>query len=160
MKLRIYKCFLAITLLACVAGSACATDAGGARVVLHTSGGDVPVKVEVADTPDRRSLGLMYRKDLAPDAGMLFIFDTAERLTFWMKNTPLPLDMIFIGDDKRIVGIVKDTVPYTTTPRGVEGKSRYVLEVNAGFSEKHNVRAGDAVSFEGVTVRSASPASQ
>jgi uncharacterized membrane protein (UPF0127 family) len=150
MKLRIYKCFLAITLLACVAGSACATDAGGARVVLHTSGGDVPVKVEIADTPERRSLGLMYRKELGADAGMLFIFDAADHLTFWMKNTPLPLDMIFIGDDKRIVGIAKDAVPYTTTPRGVEGRSRYVLEVNAGYSERHGVRAGDAVTFEGV----------
>ena len=122
MKLRIYKCFLAITLLACIAGSACATDAGGARVVLHTSGGDVPVKVEVADTPDRRSLGLMYRKELASDAGMLFIFDATDHLSFWMKNTPLPLDMIFIGEDRRIVGIVKDAVPFTTTPRAVDGK--------------------------------------
>ena len=85
------------------------------------------------------------------DAGMLFVFPRAQHLTFWMKNTVLPLDMIFIGDDRRVVGIVKDAVPYTTTPREVAGDSRYVLEVNAGFSERHGVRAGDAVTFEGVS---------
>jgi uncharacterized membrane protein (UPF0127 family) len=150
MKLRIYKCFLATALLACVTGSACATDASGARVVLHTGGGDVTVKVEVADTPDERALGLMYRKELAADAGMLFIFDAEDHLSFWMKNTPLPLDMIFITNDKRILGIVKDAVPYTTTSRAVAGKSRYVLEVNAGFTAKHGVKSGDTVSFENV----------
>ena len=151
VKRRIYKLFLATTLLACVVDSACATDSAAPRVVLHTSAGDVPVTVEVAATPERQSLGLMYRKDLSADAGMLFIFPRAQHLTFWMKNTVLPLDMIFIGDDRRVVGIVKDAVPYTTTPREVAGDSRYVLEVNAGFSERHGVRAGDAVTFEGVS---------
>jgi hypothetical protein len=150
MNLRIYKCFLAIALLACITGSACAKDTAAARVVLHTSGGDVPVTVEIADTPERRSLGLMYRKELAADAGMLFIFDAPAQLSFWMKNTVLPLDMIFIGSDRRIVGIVKDAVPFTTTPRVVDGASHYVLEVNAGFSARHDVRAGDMVTFEGV----------
>jgi len=150
MKLRIYKAFLAITVLGCIAGSACAKDAAGARVVLHTQGGDVPVAVEIADTPDRRALGLMYRKELAAESGMLFVFDVAEHLTFWMKNTVLPLDMIFIGDDRRVVGIVKNAVPFTTTGRAVDGISRYVLEVNAGFSDRRGVRAGDAVSFEGI----------
>ena len=151
MKLRTYKAFLAIVLLACSATSACAKDAASARVVVHAKGGDVPVTVEVADTPDRRSLGLMYRKELAPEAGMLFIFDASQRLTFWMKNTVLPLDMIFIGDDHRIAGIVKNTVPFTTTPRGVDAPSRYVLEVNGGFSDRHGVHDGDAVTFEGVS---------
>jgi uncharacterized membrane protein (UPF0127 family) len=150
MKLRIYKLFLAITLLACVTGSACANDTVTARVVLHTTGGDVPVTVEVVATAERRGLGLMYRKELAADAGMLFVFDAPQHLTFWMKNTVLPLDMLFIGDDRRIVGIVKDAVPFTTTPREVDGNSRYVLEVNAGFSDRHGVKNGDAVSFEDV----------
>ncbi len=150
MKHRIYKLFLVVTLLTCVIDSACAKAAATPRVVLHTSGGEVPVAVEVAATPERQSLGLMYRKELAADAGMLFVFPRAQHLTFWMKNTVLPLDMIFIGDDHRVVGIVKDAVPYTTTPREVAGESRYVLEVNAGFSERHAVRAGDSVTFEGV----------
>ncbi len=150
MKPRIYKLILALTLLVCLTGSACARDAASAHVILHTSGGDVPVTVEIAATPERRNLGLMYRKELAADAGMLFIFERPQHLTFWMKNTVLPLDMLFIGDDHRIVGIVKDAVPFTTTAREVEGDSRYVLEVNAGFSDRHGVRSGDAASFEGV----------
>ena len=150
MKLAIYKLFLAITLTTCLLGSACTTDAGGAKVVLHTKGGDVPVSVEIANTPERRGLGLMYRKELGAEAGMLFVFDEPDHLTFWMKNTVLPLDMIFIREDRHVLGIVKNAVPFTTTSRGVPGESRYVLEVNAGFSDRHGVATGDAVSFEGV----------
>ena len=150
MNPRIYKLFFAIALLASTLGSACTTDAGSTRVILHTRGGEVPVTVEVADTPDRRSLGLMYRKELAAEAGMLFVFDAPEHLTFWMKNTVLPLDMIFIGENRHVLGIVKNAVPFTTTARGVDGESRYVLEVNAGFSDRHGVTGGDSVSFEGV----------
>ncbi len=127
--------------------SACANEP---RVVLHTSGGDVPVTVEVAATPAQQSLGLMYRKDLGASAGMLFVFDTTVEHSFWMKNTPLPLDMIFLGEDRTIVGIVKNTVPFTTTSRSVGVPSRYVLEVNAGFSDKHGVKTGDQATFERV----------
>lgn len=119
-------------------------------MVLHTSGGDLPVTVEVAATPAQQSLGLMYRKELGASAGMLFIFDKTTEHTFWMKNTVLPLDMIYLDDDRKIVGIVKDAVPFTTTPRTVGAPSRYVLEVNAGFSEKHGVKAGDQTTFENV----------
>jgi uncharacterized membrane protein (UPF0127 family) len=150
MKLRIYKLFLAMALLACVTESACAKDAAGGRVVVHAQGGDVPVTVEVARTPERRALGLMYRKQLASDAGMLFVFDAPEHLTFWMKNTVLPLDMIFITDDRHVLGIVENAAPFTTTTRSVEGESRYVLEVNAGFSGRHGIRSGDAVTFENI----------
>jgi len=150
MKPPIYKLFLAVALALTTLGSACTTDAGGPKVVLHAKGGDVPVTVEIAATPERRSLGLMYRKELAAEAGMLFVFDAPEHLTFWMKNTVLPLDMIFIGDDRHVRGVVKNAVPFTTTARAVDGESRYVLEVNAGFSDRHGVAAGDAVSFEDV----------
>lgn len=127
--------------------SACASEP---RVVLHTADGDVPVTVEVAATPGQQSLGLMYRKELGANAGMLFVFDTSVEHPFWMKNTVLPLDMIFLGDDRKVVGIVKDAVPFTTTSRTVGVPSRYVLEVNAGFSEKHHVKTGDQATFENV----------
>jgi len=116
-------------------------------VVIHARQGDVTVAVEVADTPDTRARGLMYRKDLAADAGMLFVFPNETEQRFWMKNTPLPLDMIFIGADRRIVGIVPDTRPFTTNPLGVDALSQYVLEVHAGFSAKHGIAAGDRVDF-------------
>jgi uncharacterized membrane protein (UPF0127 family) len=154
MTKRLRRLAAASLLLVLAGTSACASEP---RVILHSARGDVPVDVEVAATPERRSLGLMYRKELGADAGMLFIFDEPDRLTFWMKNTPLPLDMIFIGADRRIVGVVKDAVPHTTTARGVDGLSLYVLEVNAGFSERHGVKAGDRVSFADVPGLSAEP---
>ena len=106
------------------------------------------MQVEVADTPEERAHGLMYRNDLAADAGMLFIFPHESPQQFWMKNTPLPLDMIFIDGDRHIVGIVADTVPFTTNPRGVELPSRYVLEVHGGFCARHGIATGDSVDFE------------
>jgi uncharacterized membrane protein (UPF0127 family) len=127
--------------------SACANEP---RVVLHTAGGDVPVTVELARTPAQQSLGLMYRKELGASAGMLFIFDTTVEHPFWMKNTVLPLDMIYLGEDRKVVGIVKDAVPFTTTSRTVGVPSRYVLEVNAGFSAKHGVATGDQATFENI----------
>jgi uncharacterized membrane protein (UPF0127 family) len=117
------------------------------EVIIRAARGPVTVKVEVADTPDTRARGLMYRQDLAADAGMLFIFPTQSEQKFWMKNTPLPLDMVFIGSDRRIVGIVPDTRPFTTNPLGVSGLSQYVLEVHAGFCAKHGVATGDSVDF-------------
>ncbi|MCC6849849.1 MAG: DUF192 domain-containing protein [Deltaproteobacteria bacterium] len=135
----------ALTLV--LSAGACASEP---RVVLHTAGGDVPVAVEVAATPAQQSLGLMYRKELGANAGMLFVFDATVEHPFWMKNTVLPLDMIFLGEDRKIVGIVKDAVPFTTTSRTIGAPSRYVLEVHAGFSERHGVKAGDRATFEHV----------
>jgi uncharacterized membrane protein (UPF0127 family) len=130
---------LGLTLLVAVA-SACANESdNGPRVVVQTANGEASVSVELADTPAERSFGLMYRKDLAADAGMLFIFDDMQDRNFWMKNTPLPLDMIFIDARGEIVGVVADTTPFTTTSR------------------RHGVRAGDRVRFEdvpGVTLNS------
>jgi hypothetical protein len=141
------RAFATIVLVLGLSVSACANEP---RVVLHTGGGEVPVTVELARTPAQQSLGLMYRKELGASAGMLFMFDTTVEHPFWMKNTVLPLDMIYLGEDKKIVGIVKDAVPFTTTSRTVGVPSRYVLEVNAGFSEKHGVKTGDEATFENI----------
>ena len=137
----------ALLLLAGVAFAACTEQAS---VVIHTQGAPVTVPVEVAGTPEARTRGLMYRRDLRADAGMLFVFPTEGPQSFWMKNTPLPLDMIFIGADRRIVGIVADTTPFSLTPRGVDAPSQYVLEVHAGFAAQHGIRAGDRVEFRSV----------
>jgi uncharacterized protein len=117
------------------------------QVVIHSASGPVTVQVEIADTPDARARGLMYRRDLAADAGMLFIFSNEAEQSFWMKNTPLPLDMVFIGADRKIVGIVADTRPFTTNPLGVGAPSQYVLEVHGGFCAGHGIGAGDQVDF-------------
>jgi uncharacterized protein len=115
--------------------------------VVHAARGPVTISVEIANTPARREYGLMYRTNLGPEAGMLFLFPQDEDLQFWMKNTPLPLDMIFIDATRTIAGIVADTQPFSTQARGVGKPSRYVLEVHAGFCATHGIASGDKVDF-------------
>lgn len=119
----------------------------GPHVVVHAARGPVTVPVEIANTPATREHGLMYRTDLGADAGMLFLFPHDEDLQFWMKNTPLRLDMIFIDASRTIVGIVADTQPFSTQARGVGKPSRYVLEAHAGFCAKHGIASGDKIDF-------------
>lgn len=110
----------------------------------------VLVKVELARSPAERSRGLMYRKHLDADVGMLFLFEGPQQLTFWMRNTYVPLDMIFIEPSMRVLGIVENAEPQTETSRSVPGLSQYVLEVNAGFSREHGLGPGTMVRFQGV----------
>lgn len=144
-------------LAALAASAACASskapEAGRppARVVIETAAGQRhAVAVEVARTDAERMRGLMNRAELAPDAGMLFLFEASEDHAFWMKDTLIPLDMIFIDEGGRIVGIVERAQPLTLSPREVGAPSRYVLEVNGGWASAHGVRAGDRVHFENV----------
>ena len=144
-------------LLALAPALACASKKGAdpavplPRVVVETSSGARhAVDVELARTEPERRKGLMDRPSLPDDAGMLFIFDETSVQSFWMKNTLIPLDMIFIDDEGRIAGIVESAEPRTLTERTVGKPSRYVLEVNGGWSRAHGVRAGDRVRFESV----------
>jgi uncharacterized membrane protein (UPF0127 family) len=122
--------------------------ATAAQVVMSPAGGEpVSVEVEVVDTPDSRQRGLMYRKQLDPLAGMLFVFDAPEPHTFWMHNTLLPLDMIFITSDWTVLGIVENATPMTDAPRSVPGSSQYVLEVNAGFSRRYGLQPGTSLRY-------------
>lgn len=119
-----------------------------ARVELLPAGRDpIVVNVEVVETPEARQRGLMYRKQLAPDAGMLFIFERPEHHSFWMHNTLIPLDMIFITADWTILGTVENATPLTDSPRFVTGDSQYVLEVNAGFARRHGLQAGTSLRY-------------
>jgi len=121
------------------------------RVVVETrAGARHVVTVELARTDAERARGLMHRTALAPDAGMLFLFDESAEHAFWMKNTLIPLDMIFIAEDGRIAGIVARAIPGDLSPRSAGGPSRYVLEVNGGWAEAHGVGPGDRVRFENV----------
>lgn len=120
----------------------------GPAIVLHTRGGQrVPVQVEVARTDAQRMRGLMFRREMAESAGMIFLFPGESHQTFWMRNTLIPLDMIFIKADRTILGIYRNAVPETDDPRDVPGESQYVLEVNGGFCQRHNVNAGDRAEF-------------
>jgi hypothetical protein len=110
----------------------------------------VPVSVAVARTPRQIQRGLMYREHLPPDAGMLFLFRRSKVQSFWMKNTLIPLDMIFVSSDLEVVGVVENAEPKTLTSRSVDRPSLYVVEVNGGWARAHGVAPGTRISFENV----------
>lgn len=106
--------------------------------------------MEVQRTEAARQRGLMFRRQLDEMAGMVFVFPEPSHLTFWMHNTYLPLDMIFITQDRRVLGIVRNATPMTDDLREVPGESMYVLEVNAGFADRHHITAGTPVDLVNV----------
>jgi uncharacterized membrane protein (UPF0127 family) len=121
------------------------------QVVIMPEGRDpIRVDVEVARTPEQRQRGLMFRKHMDPDKGMLFLFERPDHLTFWMHNTYMPLDMIFIEAGMRILGIVEKTTPLSDRTCEVPGESQFVLEVNSGFSQVHDIKRGDKAQFVGI----------
>jgi len=109
------------------------------------------VTVEVADTEQQREVGLMFRKHLDDEAGMLFVFKDAAHRNFWMHNTVIPLDMLFADAGGRVIGIVANAEPFSDKAVGVEGGSEYVLEVNGGFCAKNGIKPGDRFNFSGLS---------
>jgi uncharacterized membrane protein (UPF0127 family) len=139
---------LACAALVLAAAPACSGTQPVARI--HTSGGPVVVALEVAVTPEAQQRGLMYRTALADDHGMLFVFPGETDHEFWMKNTLIPLDMLFIARDGTIVGIHADATPLSTAPISVGKASRYVLEVPGGYAARRHIASGDRVELVGV----------
>jgi uncharacterized protein len=127
--------------------------AGGPRVRISNANGTskTVVRVEIADTAAARELGLMYRQHLGQHAGMLFVFKQPQHLTFWMKNTEIPLDMIFAGADGTVVGIIANAEPFSERQLSVGADSQYVLEVNGGFAQRHGIKPGDRLQFLDLT---------
>lgn len=101
--------------------------------------------VEIADTDALRERGLMFRQTLAPNRGMLFEFDRPDVQSFWMKNTLIPLDIIYIGADGRIVSIARDAKPLDETPLYSTGPAVGVLEIDGGLAAKLDIEPGDKV---------------
>jgi uncharacterized membrane protein (UPF0127 family) len=135
----------------CGGGDSHAPNSDTPVVVLRPSGRpEVRVRVELARTPAERARGLMFREQLEPDAGMLFIYDEEQNLAFWMKNTLIPLDMIFISKDFQVVGIVENAAPQTETSRRIDQPAQFVLEVNAGFAAANGIGPGIEVEFLGI----------
>ncbi len=118
------------------------------EVVFETSDGEVRVGLEVVSTAAKIQRGLMYRQHLAPDRGMLFVFASDRVRSFWMKNTLIPLDMLFVTHDMVVAGIEKNTVPLALDGRSVGIKTRYVIEVNGGWTEAHGVGTGTKLRLE------------
>jgi uncharacterized protein len=112
--------------------------------IVNSSGERVPVQVEITDTPEERQTGLMGRNALAEDAGMLFVFDQEQILSFWMKDTLIPLSIAYINAEGRIVDI-QDMQPLDETSHPSAEPARYALEVNQGFFAEQGVTVGDMV---------------
>jgi uncharacterized membrane protein (UPF0127 family) len=108
------------------------------------------VSVEIAENEHDRQRGLMYRKAMADDHGMIFRMEDRRNQTFWMHNTCIPLDLVYIDDDGTIVGIEENAPTLDDSTFEVGCPSRYVLELNAGWTRKHGVVAGQKVKLEGV----------
>jgi hypothetical protein len=116
-------------------------------LVIRTNGSSHRFNVELAISIAERSQGLMFRKEMAPDAGMLFLYDQDQAVTFWMENTYLPLDMIFIASDGRITQIVKNARPLSEDLIPSNTYIRGVLEVNAGITDQYNIQPGDHIDY-------------
>lgn len=117
-----------------------------------------PLELETAVTPEERARGLMFREELGEYKGMIFIYDEAEERSFWMKNTYIPLDMIFLTAERTVKTVKKaDPEPNTSdedlTSYPSEGPAKYVIEVNQNFSENNNIKEGTEVKLNPINSR-------
>jgi uncharacterized membrane protein (UPF0127 family) len=117
-------------------------------LTIQTSRDSHKFSIEIARTPEQLQYGLMFRNKLATDAGMLFIYDRPQRISMWMKNTLIPLDMIFIGADGRIVDIAERRVPHSIEPVYSSAPALAVLEVNGGTASRLGIKPGDRILSE------------
>ncbi len=105
------------------------------------------IQIEVADTPDKTAQGLMYRSSMKENQGMLFIFPDEEERSFYMKNTRISLDLLFVNQNKEVVSITKYAVPFDLTSIPSNGPATYVVEVIGGFCNKYDIEPGDKIEF-------------
>ncbi len=106
---------------------------------------DIPLEVEVADNLIERTRGMMYREQWEPIDGMLFVFPEPHFARMWMKNTPLAMDILFIGEDGAVLSFVENAVPYSEAILDGAPETKYALELPAGFVAKHGLKKGDEI---------------
>lgn len=105
----------------------------------------ITIDIEIPTTREEQTRGLMYRRKMADTEGMLFVHNISKGFFFWMKNTYIPLDMIFADKGMRIIQIEKNTKPLSEEPIFVPMKAQYTIEVNAGFCDRHGIKTGDSI---------------
>jgi uncharacterized protein len=143
---------LAAALLVCLALEQPAVAQGEAmllpvhpeRLVAETAEGERPFTIEIADDPGERSRGLMFRQEMDKNHGMLFVFEESQPVGFWMKNTPLPLDLLFIGEDGKVRAI-ENGEPFSEAPIAPGEPVQFVLELNAGTAAAAGIEEGDLI---------------
>lgn len=137
-------------IIAIILGNFCAANIGYAAEncdmsTVHVIGafGEVRFNVEIAATPQERATGLMYRKSMPRMSGMLFEFEAPQTTSFWMKNTEIPLDMIFANEDGTIVTLHSNAIPHDTTPIWGGDTIKFVLEINGGLANLLGISEND-----------------
>ncbi len=143
MKKLIWLAALAAMIGACSAKALEVVDA-----VVYTTQGEVPLKLELAATPETREHGLMKRDTLSPNDGMLFLFPTAEDYAFWMKDTRIPLDMLFINAAHEVVHIEVAAKPFSTRSRSSGKDIVAVIELDGGRAGRESIVEGDRVRYD------------
>jgi uncharacterized membrane protein (UPF0127 family) len=125
-----------------------AASASAEPLVIHAGGSAYKFEVEVVTTPETRAQGLMFRKAMPPNAGMLFIYPGEQAVSFWMKNTLIPLDMLFVKADGSIAHIAHNAVPMDETPIDSGASVKAVLEINGGTANALGIKEGDKVEYQ------------
>ena len=144
MSLRVVR-FLFGLVAALVLGAAAAN---AEPLVIHAGGSAYKFEVEVVTTPETRAQGLMFRKAMPTNAGMLFIYPGEQAVSFWMKNTLIPLDMLFVKADGSIAHIAHNAVPMDETPIDSGAAVKAVLEINGGTANALGIKEGDKVEYQ------------
>lgn len=151
MRMRAIVMGLALVLVSSTSHAQWALKRGEATFADKTR-----VVIEIADNDDTRQRGLMFRKTMAPTEGMIFVFPTPGDYPFWMKNTLIPLDMLWLDAQARIVAIAHSVPPCkadpcpTFPPPNPTGLATYVIELVSGFAKAHNVQVGQTVALKDV----------
>jgi hypothetical protein len=136
---------VAASLLLAMAGTAAFAQGGVEKLDIVTASGSHKFNVEVMRTEAEKEHGLMERRSMPADHGMLFDFQTSQPVMMWMKNTYIPLDMVFIGADGRVVSVTENATPMSEKISSSNGDVLGVVELNAGIAAKIGVKRGDLV---------------
>jgi uncharacterized membrane protein (UPF0127 family) len=150
---------LALALLLMAACTSDAPDPSAGREPTFTKDGTLTflrpdssvittIDIEIADTDGKRTTGLMRRRSMGYDRGMLFIFDTVEKGNMWMKNTPLPLDIIFVDAQREVINIAERTTPFSLDPIEPDAPRKYVVEVRAGFANRYDLTPNTRIAWQ------------
>ncbi|MFC4351476.1 DUF192 domain-containing protein [Fodinicurvata halophila] len=140
------KVFFTLSVIIILGLPVVAQEAERSQLTIETATGEThEFEVELADTNAERAQGLMFRRSLEEGTGMFFLYPRSQRISMWMKNTLIPLDIIFIDEGGQIVRIAQRTIPESTTSIPSGGPAKAVLEVNAGVTQRLGIDEGDQV---------------
>lgn len=146
MKVALFALVLAVASAGAVAANGCRDD----RVTVSGDWGRAAFTVTVADDAAERAQGLMFVESMPTTTGMLFVYDHPQRVAFWMKNTLIPLDMLFAGPEGEILHVHENAIPHDETPVPGGDGVQFVLEINAGLASRLGIAPGDVITHPAI----------